>query len=50
MYLGTFEVDSIHKDGYDQEQLEGMGNFEVRVAGKAILEVNELFDEGNHKL
>jgi len=44
-YVSTFEVDSIHKDGYDQEQFEGMRNSEIRVAGKAIQEVKELFGE-----
>ena len=44
-YLGTYEVDSIHKDGYDQEKFEGMGDSEIRIAGKAILEVKELFGE-----
>jgi len=35
-YVSTFEVESIHKEGYEQEQFEGMRDTEIRIAGKAI--------------
>jgi len=36
-------VESIHKEGFEQEQFEGLGDTEIRIAGKAIQEVKELF-------
>ena len=45
-YVASFEVESIHKDGFEMEQFEGMGNIEIKLAGKAIQEVKELFAEG----
>jgi len=48
-YVSTFEVDSIHKDGFEQEQFEGMGDSEIRIAGKVIQEVKELFGEGEQQ-
>jgi len=35
-YVSTFEVESIHKEGFEQEQFEGLGDTEIRKAGKAI--------------
>jgi len=32
-YLGTFEVESIHKEGYALEQFEGLDDFEVKTLG-----------------
>ena len=45
-YVASFEVESIHKDGFEMEQFEGMGNIEIKLAGKAIQEMKELFAEG----
>ena len=45
-YVASFEVESIHKDGFVMEQFEGMGDSELKLAGKAIQEVKELFAEG----
>jgi len=35
-YVSTFEVESIHKEGFEQEQFEGLEDTEIRTAGKAI--------------
>jgi len=48
-YVGTFEVNSIHKAGFELEEFEGMGDSEIKIAGKAIQEVKELFGEGEQQ-
>jgi len=35
-YVSTFEVEFIHKEGFEQEQFEGLEDTEIRAAGKAI--------------
>ena len=45
-YVASFEVDLIYKEGIEQEEFEGMSDSEIRIAGKAIQEVKELFGEG----
>jgi len=49
-YVGTFEVNSITKAGFELEEFEGMGDSEIRIAGKAIQEVKELFGEGEQQM
>jgi len=48
-YVGSFEVESIHKNGFEIEQFEGMSNSEIKLAGKAIQEMKELFEEGQQQ-
>jgi len=48
-YVASFEVESIHKDGFEIEQFEGMGDSEIKLAGKAIQEVKELFGDGQQE-
>ena len=48
-YVGSFEVESIHKNGFEIEQFEGMSNSEIKLAGKAIQEMKEIFDEGQQQ-
>jgi len=48
-YVASFEVDLIYKEGIEQEEFEGMSDSEIRIAGKAIQEVKELFGEGQQK-
>ena len=45
-YVASFEVESIHKDGLEKEQFEGMSDSEIKLAGRAIQEMKELFTEG----
>jgi len=45
-YVGSFEVESIHKDGFVMEQFEGMSDSEILLAGEVIQEMKELFGEG----
>jgi len=45
-YIASFEVDSIYKEGFEEEEFEGMTDSEIRTAGKAIQELKELFGEG----
>ena len=44
-YVATFEVDAIHKEGFEIETFEGMSDSEIRIAAKAVQEVKELFGE-----
>ena len=48
-YVGTFEVNLIHKAGFELEEFSEMGDSEIRIAGKAIQEVKELFGEGEQQ-
>jgi len=48
-YVETFEVNSIHKAGFELEEFGGMGDSEIRIAGKAIQEVKKLFAEGEQE-
>ena len=45
-YVGSFEIESIYKDGFEMEKFEGMGDSEIKLAGKAIQEIKEIFAEG----
>jgi len=44
-YVATFDVDAIHKEGFEMETFEGMSDSEIRIAAKAVREVKELFGE-----
>ena len=35
-YIASFEVDSIYKEGFEQEEFGVMSDSEIRIAGKAI--------------
>jgi len=48
-YVASFDVELIHKDGFEMEQFEGLGDSEIKLAGKAIQEVKELFAEGQQE-
>jgi len=45
-YVDTFEMEALHKEGYEQEQFSEFNDSEVKRIGEMAQEIKELLKDG----